>query len=111
MRHPGLLTDATDASNTPPPLTSSVSSLEQTSVRISAGTVRLTSCGVATGGIMEQCEFKTLRPATQQLLRDAVRCASDMEAAVAHDKLCYVNTLPDLVMALARKLVENDNSN
>jgi hypothetical protein len=34
-----------------------------------------------------------------------------MDAAVAHDKLCYAKTLPDLVMALARRLVENDNSN
>ena len=60
---------------------------------------------------MEQCEFKTLRPEVQQLLRDAVRCANDMEAAVAHDKLCYAKTLPDIVMALARRLVENDNRN
>lgn len=60
---------------------------------------------------MEQCEYKTLRPEAQQLLRDAVRCARDMEAAVAHDKLCYAKTLPDIVMALARRLVENDNRN
>ena len=60
---------------------------------------------------MEQCEFKTLRPATQQLIRDAVSCACDTEAAVAHDKMCYAKTLADIVMALARRLVENDNSN